>query len=371
MESNIKLGRIRGIPIGLHWSWFLIFIMLGWSLATTNYPRGYPGLTPTLYWGLGFFSSAMLFASVLAHELGHSWVALRNNIAVRRITLFIFGGVAQIESEPDTPGKEFRITLAGPLVSFALSALFGAVYWLAQPIVVIAAPARWLAEINLTLALFNLIPGFPLDGGRILRSIIWAFTRSFQKATRAASLVGQLVAIGFIGFGFFSILNRDLSNGLWLVFIGWFLNNAARAAMQSAELQQALSSTRVTDLMDRRVDQVASDLTLDNLVQEKVVSGGNRSFLVSERNQPVGLITIRDIVAVPRADWPRTLVSQIMKPWEKLISVTPNTGLANVLRAMEISRQAFVPVVENNHLAGLLSRDQIMQYLRSRQESDK
>lgn len=369
MDSNIKLGKIIGIPISLHWSWFVIFLLLGWSLATGTYPNSYPGLAQPLYWGLGLFSAAMLFVSVLAHELGHSWVALRNNIPVQRITLFIFGGIAQIGTEPDTPGKEFRITLAGPLVSLILGVLFGGLYLLAQPVTLLAAPSRWLMQVNLSLALFNLLPGFPLDGGRIFRSVIWAVTKSYEKATRIAGLTGQVIAFGFIAFGFFLAINRDFSNGLWLMFIGWFLNSAARAAVQSAKIQQALSGIHANELMDRRVDQVSGNITLNDLVQKKVVAEGNRSFMVSERNQPVGLITLRDIAAVPSTDWQRTLVSQIMEPWGKLITVTPNTGLANVLQTMEISQQTLVPVVENNHFAGLLSHQQILQYLRSRQES--
>lgn len=230
MEASIKLGRIKNIPIGLHWSLLLVFGLLTWSLARGYFPEEYPSLPASAHWFLAVLTSLFFFGSVLLHELGHALVALRNHIPVRQITLFIFGGVAQLEQETRSPGAEFRIAIAGPLVSLGLAGLFGGLYLLDQHIPYLAAPSYWLARINLLLALFNLIPGFPLDGGRVLRAIIWHFTGSMHRATQAASVTGQLVAFGFIGWGIYTIFTGSFFNGLWLAFIGWFLQNAAAAS---------------------------------------------------------------------------------------------------------------------------------------------
>ena len=215
MNASLRLGKIWGIPIGLHTSWFLIFGLLTWSLAMGYFPEEYPELTGLTHLVLGVLTSLLFFGSVLAHELGHAFVALRNKIPVKSINLFIFGGVAQIGQEPTTPSAEFRIAIAGPLVSVGLAVLFGAIWWLDQNIPVLAAPSVYLMRINLILAAFNLIPGFPLDGGRVLRAIAWWVLKSFQRATQLAAFSGQLVAFGFIAVGVFAIFNGPLFNGLW------------------------------------------------------------------------------------------------------------------------------------------------------------
>ncbi|MBN1964367.1 MAG: site-2 protease family protein, partial [Anaerolineae bacterium] len=228
MESNIKLGRMWGVPIGLHTSWFLIFGLVTFSLAAGYFPAEYDNLPVGAYWLLAALTAVLFFASVLAHELGHVWMALRERVPVRGVTLFMFGGVAQIEEEPRTPGGEFRIAIAGPLVSLSLALLFEVVYLLDRGVSpYLAAPSLWLARINLILAVFNMIPGFPLDGGRVLRAIIWKITGSQARATRIAGGVGQVVAVGFMGLGVLEILAGGMINGLWLIFIGWFLQNAA------------------------------------------------------------------------------------------------------------------------------------------------
>lgn len=204
MKTTVKLGKFWGIPISLHAGWFLIFGMIPWSLAAGYFPAAYPDLLTSIHWALGGIISVLFFASVLAHELGHSYLTLRNKIPVSDITLFVFGGVSQIEQEPKSPGAEFRIAIAGPVVSLALAALFGGLWLMTQNIVWLAAPSMWLARMNLMLFLFNMIPGFPLDGGRVLRAIIWRCSSDFRMAARAASLIGQLIAQIIMGFGLLS-----------------------------------------------------------------------------------------------------------------------------------------------------------------------
>lgn len=368
MDSNVKLGRILGVPIGLHWSWFLIFVTVTWSLSQGVFASQYPGLSQITYWSLGTMTSSLLFASVLAHEFGHAVVSIRNNIPVTRITLFVFGGLAQIAEEPKSPWVEFRIAIAGPLVSMALALLFGGFYLLSRSVPILAGVGQWLAEVNFTLALFNMLPGFPLDGGRVLRSILWAVSKSYQKATRWATVTGQVIALGFAVLGVGIISRGNFSNGIWLMFIGWFLNNAAISHREQMETDQILDNVRVTQVMDRRLAEIPASLTLCELVGEKIVQDGQRSFLVSENHQPIGLVTIRDIISIPRLEWSRTNVSQIMIPWDRLVQVSPHAAVANVLHTMELANLSNIPVVENNQVEGLLTRDHILHYLRARND---
>lgn len=366
MDDHVKLGRIFGIPIGLHWSWFLIFIIVTWTLASGIFAIRMPGLPVGAYWGLATITSLLLFASVLAHEFGHAVLSIRNHIGVRRITLFIFGGVAQIEQEPQRPGIEFRIAIAGPAVSLALGLIFGGLFLATRSLPWISAPSEWLAQVNLTLAIFNMIPAFPLDGGRVLRAIVWAITRNYKKSTRIATYTAQAFALAFVLLGVFSIVRGNFAGGLWMMFIGWFLNNAAQASRQQMAQPSTLDDVRVTQVMDHTMAEVAPSMLLDRLVCEKIMQGGHRSFLVSENQRPLGLVTIRDVISIPRPEWSLTPVHEIMVPWERLVKVSPDAYLSNVLYAMDVANLAQVPVVYNNQVEGLLTREQILRYLRMR-----
>ncbi|MBN1890386.1 MAG: site-2 protease family protein [Thermoflexales bacterium] len=368
MEASVKLGRIWGIPIGLHASWFLIFGLVTWSLAAGYFPGEYPALPSGAYWLLGALTSLLFFGSVLAHELGHSWVALRHQIPVRSVTLFIFGGVAHIGREPRTPGAEFRIAVAGPLTSAGLALAFGGLFLLDRHIPYLAAPSMWLARINLMLALFNLIPGFPLDGGRVLRALVWKISGSFYRATQVAAFSGQVVAFGFIGLGALTVIGGNWFNGVWLVFIGWFLQNAAAATYAQANMQQSLRGITVGQVMQRDCWQIPGPLTLDQLVEEHVLTGGRRCFLVTDADQLQGLLTLRDVSAVPKADWGQITAMQAMRPLDQLVRVEPATELQAALRLMDEANVAQVPVVEGQRIAGMLSREQVLHYLRVRAE---
>jgi len=344
-----------------------------WSLALGYFPNEYPALPAATYWLLGAMTSLLFFGSVLLHELGHSVVALRHHIPVRSITLFIFGGVAHIGSEPRSPGAEFRIAIAGPLTSLALAAGFGAL-WLVDQVgtkhlsPLLAAPSVWLARINLLLALFNLIPGFPLDGGRILRALVWRVTGSFYRATRVATFTGQITAFGFIAWGLYTLFGGNVFNGLWLVFIGWFLQNAAAASYAQANLQQSLHGVTVAQVMARDCLKVSPHVSLAYLVEEKVLTSGQRCFLVAEDDQLRGMVTLRDIAAVPKGTWSRVTVGQAMVPRERLILMRDDTELLEALQKMDDANVAQVPVVEGDRIVGLLSREQVLHYLRIRAE---
>ncbi len=367
MKASIHLGRVWNIPIGLHTSWFIIFALITFSLGTGYFPEQYPQLNAFSSVVLAVLTSLLFFGSVLAHELGHSFVALRNKIPVKGITLFVFGGVAQIEKEPDSPGAEFRIAIAGPLVSLALGAVFLALgnYW--GDILLISAPSLYLARINLMLALFNLIPGFPLDGGRVFRALLWGITKSFEKATRWASASGQLVAFGFIGVGIFSMFSGDITNGLWLVFIGWFLQSAASSATRQLTVKNKLQGVTVADAMSRDCVEVHGLTTLNQLVQDYVLKGGQHCFFIKGYDGEIsGMLTLQDITRVPQMQWRYITAEQRMAPLARMMQLEADTDLLEALKIMEAGNISEAPVMRQNNPIGLLSKDQVLRYLQLR-----
>ena len=306
---------------------------------------------------MGIFTSLMFALSVLLHELGHSYMAVRNGIPVKGITLFIFGGVAQITREPSKPGVEFRVAIAGPVVSIILAGIFGGLWLLDQFVPVLAGPSQWLARINFFLAAFNLIPGFPLDGGRVLRSLVWRYTGDFQKATQVASSSGQIVAFGFMAYGIFTILQGNFFNGLWLTFIGWFLQNAAASAYAHTNLEQSLRGVTTSQAMNKILPAVPAVTRLETLVQEEYLNGGQRVFVVVDEGTGVfrGMLTLQDIKEIPREQWPQVTVGQAMKLPDDLVAVTPETPLLSALQQMDDANVAQIPVLEEKVLVGLLS----------------
>jgi Zn-dependent protease/predicted transcriptional regulator len=373
MGSGIQLFTIKNIPIRLHPSWFLIFALLTWSLANGYFAPQAAGLPGGSAWFMALVTSLFFFASVLAHELGHAFVALRERVPVKSISLFFFGGVAQIGREPETPGAEFRIAIAGPLVSVALAGAFQVVVSIFSGLQVAGAalflePAAYLARINLILALFNLIPGFPLDGGRIFRAIVWKLNGNLYRATQIASWAGQLVAFGFIAYGVFSFFNGAIGNGLWMGFIGWFLLNAAGAARAQVQAQEKLEGVAVDQVMSRSYPVASSDISLEELVRITLSSDSPGAFLVERRWGAPGIVTMREISTVPRHLWSRVTAEQVMRPFQESHPVTPDTPLLAALQQMEEGGLAHLPVMVGNQIRGFLSREQILRYLRLRTE---
>jgi Zn-dependent protease len=367
MRAPLTFGRVFGIPIGAHSSWLVVFVLVIWSLATGYFPSEYPGWSSAAYWLVGLLTGLIFFASVLAHELGHAVVALREGVPVRGITLFIFGGVAQIGREPPTAGAEFRIAIAGPLVSLllgltlsALGRFGGETMW--------GASAVYLGRINLILFGFNLIPGFPLDGGRVLRAALWALGGSFRSATRMASLAGQGVAFLFILGGVFQMFSGQLFNGLWIAFIGWFLQSAAAQSWQQVELRDMLGGMRVEQVMTRDCAQVEPGLSLERLVNERVLGSGGRCFFVARDGGLAGMVTLHNIRSVPRDDWPITLVEQAMTAATALRWVSPRDDLAVVLERMVAEDVNQMPVMDNGRLVGMVTREDLLRLLQTRAE---
>jgi Zn-dependent protease len=370
-SQTISLGRIFNIPIGLDYSWFLIFILLTWSLASSYYPAEFKNWTAVQYWVIGAATALLLFVSVLLHELGHSVIALRYKIPVRSITLFIFGGVAQIAAEPPNAAAEFWIAIAGPIVSFALAGLFG----LAQSVVTSLSPLlalmKYLAYINASLGLFNLIPGFPLDGGRVFRAVIWGISRNFRRATLVAATTGRIFAFFFILFGVWQMFSGNFAGGLWIAFIGWFLDSAAASQVQQQTIHDLLSGHKVSQAMTRNYTVIPSDLTLQQLADEHILGMGRRFFVVENEGNVLGLLTLHNIKEVPRSEWAEAKAAKTMIPAVQMHRVQPETDLWRALEQMDKDGVNQLPVMIDGTLLGILSRESVISFLRTLQEIKK
>jgi Zn-dependent protease/CBS domain-containing protein len=367
-RHTIPMGRVLGIPLELDYSWFLILALLTWALAVGHYPAEFKGWSPSLYWIMGAITAVMLFVSVVLHELGHSVVARRYKIPVRRITLFIFGGVSQIEAEAATATADFRIAIAGPLVSLALGALFALLRPLVAGIGPLFALAQYLAYINVTLAVFNLIPGFPLDGGRAFRALVWRFTGDFHRATLIAASVGRGFAYVFILLGVWQLFAGNFVGGLWIAFIGWFLESAAVSQTQQVALGDLLAGHTVAEAMSRDLVAVPAGATLQQLVDQHVLTSGRRSFLVQHDQAVLGLLTLQRVVQIPRAQWGTTTAQEAMIPAARMKSARPDTELRAGLAEMDRDGVSQLPVMVNGQVVGMLRREDVIGFLRTAQQ---
>jgi len=364
MAGSIRLFKIAGIDIEINFSWIIVLVLLTWSLATGWFSALYPGWSTATYWLVSLISALLLFVSVLLHELAHSLVARRRGLSVHSITLFIFGGVSNIEQEPTSPGIEFQMAFVGPIVSLLIA---GIAYLLSLPLRGVNSPITailtYLAVTNVLLGIFNLIPGFPLDGGRVLRSIIWKVTGSLQKATRAAAIIGQVIAFLFILWGIWQFFGGNVLNGFWIGFIGWFLLVSAQSANSQVMLQSVFRGVTVGEVMNRAPIMVPADISLQKLVDDYFLRYGIRSALVTQDDQLVGLITLSDIRHVPREQWGQVPVSRVMIPLNRLHVVSPQQSLNDVLPLMVSRDVNQLPVMQDGRVVGVLSRDAIMRYL--------
>jgi Zn-dependent protease/CBS domain-containing protein len=368
MTGNaLRLGRVLGIEIKIDYSWFIIFVLVTWSLAAQLFPDLYPGWSRTAYWLVGLITALLFFGSVLAHELAHSVVSQRHGIPVTDITLFIFGGASHISDEPKTARGELTMALVGPGTSLLLSALF-AVLWLLTRGTggYLYAISAWLAGINLSLGVFNLIPGFPLDGGRVFRAIVWAITGNLRLATRLATSVGRLVAFGFILLGVGLIFAGNLANGLWIAFIGWFLENASANTYRLLAVHDMLAGHTVSEVMTKECAHIPAGMTVDRFVNDVLLPTGRRCFPVEEGGHVQGLVTVHRIQQLPRQQWSLTPVDQVMVPREELKTVGPNDALSDAFDRLARDDVNQLVVVEGDELLGLVSRDQLLNYIHMR-----
>jgi Zn-dependent protease/CBS domain-containing protein len=368
MKSSIRLGRVAGIDVGIDYTWLFAFALIAWSLAAGFFPATAPGLGTATYWLLGIAAALGLFASVLVHEFSHSLVAQARGLRVHSITLFIFGGVSNIAGEAESAVDEFLIAVVGPLSSFVLAGLFWAV---GQAAALAGTPLGafigYLASVNLILGLFNLAPGFPLDGGRVLRSIVWAASGSLRRATQVASYVGQGFAFLLIFWGVARLLGGDVFGGLWTAFIGWFLNSGAVSTRQQQALTEELRGVRVAQVMQPHPAMAEPGMPVEEFVFEHVVRRGERALLVAEAGQLLGIVSITDAQRVPRERWAATPVGRIMTS-VPLKTVPAGADLAAALQLMVEGTLNQVPVVEAGRVVGLLRRSDVLRFLQLRDE---
>jgi Zn-dependent protease/predicted transcriptional regulator len=370
VESSFKLGRIAGIEVGVHYTWLFAFALVAWSLAEGFFPSNYRGWDQSTYWIIGVLSALALFGSVLVHELSHSFVALARGQGVHSITLFIFGGVSNIKGEADEPKDEFLVAVVGPLTSFALAAIF----WVVDQALRLGdsppgAMLSYLSMVNLILGLFNLLPGFPLDGGRVLRSIVWAVTNSLQRATQVASIFGQGIGFVMIFWGVSQMFGGHFFNGLWTAFIGWFLNSAAESVRREQVVRENLAGVRVTELMDREPGITTPDMSVQEFVFDHVLRQGRRALLVAEGGRLLGIVSITDAKELSQEKWSHTPVGEIMTP-APLKTVPPNADMNKALQLLVEGTLNQLPVVDDGRLVGLLSRADVLRFLQLREELD-
>jgi len=369
--SGWRIGRILGIPIYLHASWVLVFALITYSLKMGLAER-HPSWTLREQWTVGVLTSLLFFCSVLFHELSHSVVAQHYKIRVVSITLFLFGGLARIGREPPKAIQEFNIAVAGPLASFFLYGVFLSITIFFPGNEMLGALAGWLSYINLRLAVFNLLPGFPLDGGRIFRAIVWHYTKDFPRATRIAGASGRLVAYGVMLYGASFAFKGDWASGAWLAFIGWFLLDAARESVAQLDIQETLAGLRATDVMSHEVPTVARDISLEEYGAE-VLRTGRRCHIVITEDRLVGMMNVHTLNSVPRGEWAHNAVQSAMIPREKILWATPDEPLMPLLQRLLAADINQMPVVSGSeedgaHIVGMVTRDSILRIMQTRSE---
>jgi len=389
LRSGFRIGRVFGIDIRVDWSWLFIFLLVTWNLSTV-FGQSHPAWTPALIWGVAVIGALLFFGSVVGHELAHSVVAKARGIPVRNITLFLFGGVSNIQHDPNSPGAEFWMAIVGPLTSLVLGAVLlllagataGPMNTLTNPITALAGlgPVSvlflWLGSVNIILGIFNLVPGFPLDGGRVLRSILWGLTGNLRRATRWAAGVGQFIAWAMILAGIAMVFGvqipffgTGLISGVWLAFIGWFLNSASAGSYQQVVVHDILHGVPVERVMRQDPPTVPTNITVGSLVNDHVMGTDTYAFPAMDDGRLAGIVTLEDVRKVPRQNWETVTVREIMTPFDQLLTTAPDDDLADAMDKIQEKDVRQLPVLRGTALAGLLRRQDIMKWLQLHAET--
>lgn len=368
--GDFRLGSIFGFEIRIDFSWFIIFFLILWSFSVGVFPAQVPGQPRELYLIMGTLAALLFFASLLAHEIAHSLVARAKGIPVEGITLFIFGGMARMRLEAEDPRDEFQIAAVGPLSSLAIAGLFALVWWLGglagwHPAITIAA--AYLAFLNALLAVFNLMPGFPLDGGRVFRALVWRLTGDPTKATRWAAAAGRWFGYLLMAFGALQLFAGAVLGGMWLIFIGWFLQNAAGMSLRQYVVRHLLEGVGAREIMTADPDCVPADLSVQELVDTCFLEKKHHAFPVIEDGRPVGLVTLQHVKRLPRREWPGRQVRDVMRSAEGIV-VAPRESVSRVLEIMQEAGERRVLVVRDGHLAGLISASDVAAWLQREEE---
>ena len=366
MRRTIKLFTLFGIEISIHYSWFIILALVTYSLAFSYFPYQLPHQSSSTYWFMGVISALLLFFSVLLHELAHSVVAKKGKLKVDKIVLFLFGGVSQIAEEPKSAKEEFKMAFAGPLISFILAGVFGIIWlFILVPLgsQVVSSIVGYLAIINLVLGLFNLLPGFPLDGGRILRAFWWNKTKDLQRATLVATNVGKGLSLVMILLGALQVFTGNLIGGVWFVFIGFFLRQAAEAGYQRVVIRDLLSGIKVKDLMSKDPICVSPDMTISEVVDDYFMKHRFTSFPVCRSERVLGIITLNSVKEIPRENWGEKTIQGAISTIPDEFTLHPEDEAVEAMRKIITSDLGRLPVVEGNRIVGILSRKDIMNLL--------
>lgn len=368
MKHAWRVGKIAGIEIRIDSSWFVILVLFTWSLSSSYFPGRFPDWPPLKLWLIGFVTSLLIFVSVLVHELSHSLVAIAQGEKVKSITLFILGGVAQISEEPKQPLQEFFMALVGPLTSLAIGfAALVFAFFMKGVNETLGAVASYVGLINIILAVFNLLPGFPMDGGRVLRSLIWKASGDLRKATKIASQIGQGFAFLLIFAGILQILRGDLS-GFWLIFVGWFLHSASVRGYQQVMVESLLKGVSAKELMTKNFHTIPSTLVVQELVDVYILRRRERVFLVQDEGVLKGIVCLEDVKKIPHEDRTKTTVAEIMTPRNKLEAVTPDSDGSDILNSLASKEIHQVPVMDGDEVKGIICRTDVLRFIQLRKD---
>jgi Zn-dependent protease/CBS domain-containing protein len=375
-KGGFPIGKFFGIQLKLHYSWFFIFALVTYVLAGLYFPSTYPNWSLAMKIGAGLVTSLLYFSSVVIHEMSHSLVAIRKGIKIKDITLFFLGGVSSMESEPKRAGDEFKMAIAGPLSSLILGGIFLGIFFglrgssnITQQFV--TAVAYYIGYINIFLGVFNLIPGFPLDGGRVFRSIIWAVTKDLTRATKIATYIGRGFGYLFIAYGVFQIFTNNFANGIWLAVIGWFLESAATGSYSQLVIQDTLKGHTAREIMSDSCQVTSPALPVGTFVNDVMLKSSQRCFPIGTDDRSEGLITLSDIKRIPQSEWDMTSVALAMTPFDQVKAVTPDADLRRVLQILAENNINQVPVVEGHRFVGMIARDSLINFIHVRNQLSK
>ena len=370
-RSSIKLFKVFGIEIRLDYSWFIIFALFAYYFGFNYFPAVLPDVSGGIIAIVTIITVILFFSSVLVHEMSHSLVARSKGTPVKRITLFLFGGMAQIEKEPETPMSEFVMAIAGPAASFVLAIIFGIIWLLTGQYEIIREPFRYLTIINIILGIFNMLPGFPLDGGRVLRSIIWKVTDNLRRATYIASTTGRVIGFLIIAVGIFFFFTGNFLNGVWFAFIGWFLQSSAHMGYRQLVFETTIKGIKVRDVMNDDMVIVEKNIDLQELIDEYFMRYRFGRFPVVEdfRSEKfIGIISLHDIKSIERKRWPEVRVGDIVKAVTENEKVNMSMEISDAIKKMGRSDLGHLVIMSGNKIKGIITKSDVMRFIKLRSE---
>ena len=369
--SSIKLFKVFGIEIRLDYSWFIIFALFAYFFGFIYFPSVLPGLNKGLLALITIITVILFFTSVLIHEMSHSLVARSRGTSVEKITLFLFGGMAQIEKEPETPNSELIMAIAGPAASFVVAAIFGVIWFFTKNIALVREPVKYLAIINIVLGVFNMLPGYPLDGGRVLRSIVWRVTGNLERATFIASTTGRVIGFMIIAVGVFFILTGNFLNGVWLAFIGWFLQSSAQMGYRQLIFETSIKGIKVRDVMNENIVNVTKDITIQDLVDDYFMKYrfGRFPVIEDEKTQRfIGVISLHDIKGVSKEEWAEVKIGDIVKSVSESEKVDMSMEISDAIKRMGKNDLGHLVVMSGSRLRGIITKSDVMRFIKIRSE---